>query len=76
MGLTKLDVYDYTILPGIIRIHINGTNDPVLVDIMSEITHTNGHIYVEDLYYTYLDRYEVFNNGIESYIDLAVVEHS
>lgn len=74
MGLTKLDAYDYVISPGVIRIHINGINDPALVDILSEIQQSRGKIYVEGYYFLYLDRYEIRNLGKDSYIDLEVVQ--
>lgn len=74
MGLTKLDIYDYVILPGIIRIAIDGTNDPILVDILSEIAMTNGRIYVEGYYYSYLDNYAVYTQDNHSYMELQVVQ--
>lgn len=72
MESTKLDVYDYSILPGIIRIQITGGNDPSLVDILSELTWTDGRIYVEGMRFQYLDEYHIEINEGESYIDLSV----
>lgn len=65
----KLDAYDYDILPGVIRIRINGTNDPDIVDIMTEIERSNGNIYVEGYRYSYLD-YRLCSQ----YMELDVVE--
>ena len=74
MGLTKLDIYDYTLLPGVIRIDLNGTNDPILVDIMSEIEQNGGRIYVEGFYYEYLNNYRIRGHGRDSYIELDVLQ--
>lgn len=71
--LTKLDNYDYIVLPGHIRIKVSATNDPVLVDILSEIHNSNGRIYVDGDYYLYLDEYDVFTDDVGIYMDLRVV---
>lgn len=70
MMFTKLDAYDYDILPGVIRIRINGTNDPDIVDIMSEIERSKGNIYVEGYYYLYKDNYRLCSQ----YMELDVAE--
>lgn len=57
--LAKLDAYNYELFPGVIRINVNGTNDPDIVDIMSEITRSRGNIYVEGNRYSYLDNYRL-----------------
>lgn len=67
---TKLDAYNYEILPGVIRIRIEGTNDPDIVDIMSEISRSDGKIYVEGYRYSYLNTYRL----LPSYMELDVVE--
>jgi hypothetical protein len=72
--LAKLDRYDYEILPGVIRIRLNKTNDPILVDIMSDIRNSDGKVYVEDFYYLYLDKYEIVRQGKISYLDLHVMK--
>jgi hypothetical protein len=74
MGLAKLDAYDYMLLPGIIRINVSGTNDPDLVDILSEIHRYEGRIYVEGQRYSYLDNYRLIGRGKDSYLELDVVE--
>lgn len=74
MKWTKLDRYDYTLLPGIIQIRLSATNDPDLVDIMSEVDRSNGRIYVEDRRFSYLDDYQIFSRGPNSYIELYVSE--
>ncbi len=74
MNVTKLDAYDYSLYPGIIRIRLNSTNDPDLVDIMSELNRSNGKIYIEGLRYTYMGNYRIFNRGIEAYVELDVSE--
>lgn len=67
-------MYDYVILPGVIRIQVTGTNDPDLVDILSEIERANGSIYVEGRFFDYLDSFNIFGEGNEWFIDLEVLE--
>ena len=76
MRLTKLDRYDYDILSGTIRIRLCGTNDPDLVDIMSEIMRSDGRIYIEGRHFRYLDDYRIHGDCDESFIDLQVKEVS
>lgn len=72
MELAKLDSYDYVILPGTIRILISGSNDPDIVDIMSEISRAEGSIYVDGFYYSYLDIFTIDKNENGYYMDLQV----
>lgn len=72
--LAKLDTYDYEILPSAIRIRLTRTNDPILVDIMSDIRNSKGKVYVEGDYYMYSDRYEIAKQGKESYLILHVLK--
>lgn len=74
--LVKLDAYDYVVLPGIIRIRLDSANDPISVDILSEMVRNQGKIYVEGCYYSYLDNYRVYSNpnNNESFMELQVVE--
>lgn len=72
MELTKLDAYDYIIRPGCIRILLNSSNDPDIVDIMSEIELSNGAIYVDGQYYSYLDDFRIDRNEYGHYMDLRV----
>lgn len=81
MGLAKLDMYNYTILQRlhdaseyIIRISVNRTNDPDIVDIMSEIHRYDGKIHIDGRYYSYLDNYELYTTDTGVYIDLNVVD--
>jgi hypothetical protein len=76
MQLAKLDAYDYTLLPGVIRIRIEGTNDPDLVDIMSEIHNTGGRIYVEGYHFSFLDSYRLPRYGDTTYLELDVMRVS
>lgn len=70
MSLTKLDTYEYRLLPGVIQIAIEGTNDPIIVDILSEIDRSNGRVYVEGQYFI-MTGYELINHGI-TYLNLEV----
>lgn len=74
MSLAKLDAYDYSLEPGVIRIQLTGTNDPDLVDIMSEINRAHGKIYIEGLRYTYMNNYRIFNRGLSAFVELDVAE--
>lgn len=74
MTISKLDTYDYIILPGVIRIRVEGTNDPALVDILSEISNANSRIYVEGCYYEYLNSYRLFYESKTPYMELDVVQ--
>ena len=76
MKWTKLDRYNYDIFSGYVRIRLCGTNDPDLVDIMSEIARSNGMIYIEGRRFEYLDKYQIHGNYEESFIDLDVKEIS
>lgn len=74
MRYAKLDLYNYDILSDTIRIKLCGVNDPDLVDIMSEINKTDGHIYVEGKRYQYLNSYTIDGPYDKPYIDLKVRE--
>lgn len=69
--ITKLDAYDSEIVPGAIRIAISGTNDPDIVDIMSELHASNGKIYIDGQYYQYLD-YSFHKSSTHQYMELKV----
>lgn len=72
MNLVKLDAYDYIVFPDKIRILTNGSNDPDIVDIMSEIALADGHIYLDGDYYLYLDMFTIGKNEHGHYMDLQV----
>lgn len=74
MRYTKLDRYDYEILSGKIRIELTATNDPDLVDIMSEIERSNGRIYIECRYFAYLDNYDIYTRNGQAFLDIDVME--
>lgn len=75
MELTKLDSYDYILEPGAIRIKLSDLNDPILVDIFSELERSDNEIYLEGNYYTYVDRYGYIFLGDEKYLQLEVTQH-
>lgn len=70
---SKLDIYDYLLMPGVIRIRICGASDPILVDVLSELDKTEGRIYVEGLRFKYLDSYKIILEENESFLDLDVM---
>lgn len=71
--VAKLDTYDYIVLPGVIRIHIDSSTDPILVDILSEIENSQGLIYVEGFYYLYLEDYDIASDEKFHWLELSVV---
>lgn len=73
MSLAKMDLYDYVIVPGIIRIALSATNDPTLVDILSEIELANGRVYADGHYYMFLG-YQIYTEDGNTFMDLEVVE--
>jgi hypothetical protein len=72
--LAKLDTYDYNVTPGIIQIRLNRTNDPILVDIMSDIHNSRNKVYVDGQHFRYNDKYEIVKQGKAVYLELHVTE--
>ena len=70
--MAKIDCYDYFILPGVIQIAVRGTNDPILVDILSEVERANGRIYVEGHHFI-MQGYDIHRNGEQTYLHLQVI---
>ena len=70
-NLAKLDSYPYYILPGIISIELERSNDPIQVDILSEIDRSNGRIYLDGNYYITTGN-ECVNVRGKWYLDLKV----
>ena len=70
-NLAKLDCYPYHILPGIISIELERSNDPIQVDILSEIDRANGRIYLDGNYYISTGT-ECVNVRGKWYLDLKV----
>ncbi len=71
--LAKLDCYYYYVLPGVIQIELSATNDPTLVDILSDVERANGNLYLDGTYYT-MTGYEIVtsdNGGV--YLELSVI---
>ena len=75
INLAKLDSYEYEILPGVVRIDILDSSDPILVDILSEIENSNDIFYLEGRYYSFLGDYDIVDNlDNKWYLELSVVE--
>lgn len=72
--LAKLDTYNYHIIPGFIRIKVRDRLDASLVDILGEIDTAGGNIYVEGMYFSYLDNYYLWENHEGTWLDLEVIE--
>lgn len=73
--LAKLDGYNYKLVPDKIRIKLTRTNDPILVDILSDIYNSNGRVYVEGHYYSYLGKYEIVSRRGNVFLELNVSEN-
>ena len=71
--ITKLDMYDYTILQGEILIQTDGSNDPVLVDILSEIDLSNGKIFADGQHYLFTGYDIIKDEHNRHYLSLKVV---
>lgn len=76
--LTKLDNYEYMVLPGVILIEMDSSVDPSMVDILSEIDHSKGMIYLDGHYYEHISDekggYEIIKNTNKIWLELRVVE--
>lgn len=76
-SLTKLDNYEYMVLPGVILIKMDSTIDPSLVDILSEIDRSKGIVYLDGTYYEHINDehggYEIIK-GEQVWLELKVVE--
>lgn len=71
MELTKVDAYDYTLIPGVVQVYLEGTNDPTLVDILSELDRSNGRLYVEGQYFLYTG-YDIVKHQGSTFLNLSV----
>lgn len=71
MELTKVDSYDYTLIPGVVQVSLEGTNDPTLVDILSELDRSNGRLYVEGQYFLYTG-YDIVKHKGSTFLNLSV----
>lgn len=74
MSLAKLDRYNYYILPGVIRIQLEAIHDPIAVDIMSEISAADNHIYVESRYFLFEGDMEIYKHDDIVYLELLVTQ--
>lgn len=73
--LAKLDGYDYKLIPDKIRIKLSRRNDPILVDILSDIHNSSGRVYVEGHYYSYLGKHEIVTRRSNVFLELYVTEN-
>ena len=70
--LAKLDRYDYKLIPDKIRIKLTRVNDPILVDILSDIHNSNGKVYVEGNHYSYMGKHEIVTRRNNVFLELHV----
>lgn len=70
--LAKLDMYDTMVLPGSLRIKLDASNDPIAVDIMTDITNSDA-IYFDRQYFEFLGNSRMSEEYGEHYLYLNVV---
>ena len=73
MKFTKLDEYDSMVIPGIIRIDLDSSNDARAVDILSELSRTDNQIYLDGSYYQFLGHSRIVGGVSKAYLELQVV---
>lgn len=68
----KLDMYNYTILPGVIRVYVNSKNDPALVDILSGIDRSNNRIFADGVSFVFTGNSDLYSDSFSTYLELQV----
>lgn len=74
MGITKLDMYESMLVPGVIRISLASTNDAQAVDILSELSRTQDLIFLDGNYYEFLGESRIVQGTENVYLELQVVQ--
>ena len=74
MGITKLDMYESMLVPGVIRITLASTNDAQAVDILSELSRTQDLIFLDGNYYEFLGESRIVQGTDNVYLELQVVQ--
>ena len=74
MGITKLDMYESMLVPGVIRITLASTNDAQAVDILSELSRTQDLLYLDGNYYEFLGESRIVQGTDNVYLELQVVQ--
>lgn len=74
MGITKLDMYESMLVPGVIRITLASTNDAQAVDILSELSRTQDLIFLDGNYYEFLGESRIVQGAENVYLELQVVQ--
>ena len=74
MGITKLDMYESMLVPGVIRITLASTNDAQAVDILSELSRTQDLLFLDGNYYEFLGESRIVQGTDNVYLELQVVQ--
>ena len=74
MGITKLDMYESMLVPGVIRITLASTNDAQAVDILSELSRTQDLIFLDGNYYEFLGESRIVQGIDNVYLELQVIQ--
>ena len=73
MNLTKLDTYEAYVVPGVVRIRLDKTNDAQAVDILSELSRTDNMLFLDGEYYEFLGDSRIVEGLNEVYLELQVI---
>lgn len=74
MNLTKLDMYEAYVVPGVVRIKLERTNDAQSVDILSELSRSNNMLFLDGEYFEFLGDSRIVEGLEEVYLELQVIK--
>lgn len=74
MNLTKLDMYEAYVVPGVVRVKLDKTNDAQAVDILSELSRTNNMLFLDGEYFEFLGDSRIVEGLEEVYLELQVIK--
>lgn len=73
MNLTKLDMYEAYVVPGVVRIKLERANDAQSVDILSELSRSNNMLFLDGEYFEFLGDSRIVEGLEEVYLELQVI---
>lgn len=74
MNLTKLDMYEAYVVPGVVRIKLERANDAQSVDILSELSRSNNMLFLDGEYFEFLGDSRIVEGLEEVYLELQVIK--
>lgn len=72
--MTKLDMYEAYVVPGVVRVKLDKTNDAQAVDILSELSRTNNMLFLDGEYFEFLGDSRIVEGLEEVYLELQVIK--